>query len=130
MCLLLNILQITVGEGCTKSQIKHEQMYYYTDHQQLVKSKQRDTRKALGALQEYLQIFHRNVTRPSTCAIKDLNKRCLLKMCQMIGSCNHQILKYELIPHRHVIRTKEEIKSVFRESTLSLPGPLNVYKTN
>lgn len=39
------------------------------------KSKQRDTHKALGALQEYLQIFHRNVTRHSTCAIKDLNKQ-------------------------------------------------------
>lgn len=51
---LLNILQITVG-GCMKSQIKREQMYYYTDHQKLVSSKHRDTHIALGALQECLQ---------------------------------------------------------------------------
>jgi len=38
-----------------KSQIKREQMYYYTDHQKLVSSKQRDTHIALGALQECLQ---------------------------------------------------------------------------
>lgn len=38
-----------------KSQIKREQMYYYTDHHKLVSSKQKDTHTALRALQECLQ---------------------------------------------------------------------------
>lgn len=59
---------------CMKRQTKQEQKYYYTDHQQLVSSKQRAPRKALGALQEYLRTTEMSQERYSTCTIKDLNK--------------------------------------------------------
>lgn len=59
---------------CRKRQTKHEQTYYYTDHQQLVSSKQMNPHKALGALREYLQTTEMSKERYSTCAIKDLNK--------------------------------------------------------